>query len=126
MPTKEKVIVTGGAGFIGSHVVDGLVEKGYEIAVIDNLSTGRKENLNPRAKFIEADITDFSKIKDIFNAEKPEVVFHLAAQIDVRKSVEDPLADAKTNILGSINLINLALEHKIKKFIRLIKRWLII
>ena len=117
MPTKEKVIVTGGAGFIGSHVVDGLVEKGYEIAVIDNLSTGRKENLNPRAKFIEADITDFSKIKDIFNAEKPEVVFHLAAQIDVRKSVEDPLADAKTNILGSINLINLALEHKIKKFI---------
>jgi len=117
MANKEKVIVTGGAGFIGSHITDSLIEKGYNVVIIDNLSTGQKGNLNPQAKFIEADITDFAKIGEIFKLEKPEIIFHLAAQIDVRKSVEDPIADAKTNILGSINLIKWASENKIKKFI---------
>ena len=99
-----KVLVTGGAGFIGSHIVDRLVDEGYKVFVIDNLSTGKKENLNPKAKFYKADIQS-SKISQIFNKEKPRIIFHLAAQIDVRKSVKDPIADAKMNILGSLNLI---------------------
>jgi len=111
-----KILVTGGAGFIGSHVADKLIEKGHEVVIIDNLSTGRKENLNPQAKFIQADITDFPAIGKIFNEEQPEIVYHLAAQIDVRKSVADPLFDAQTNILGSLNLIQNSVNHKVKKF----------
>jgi UDP-glucose 4-epimerase len=99
-----KILVTGGAGFIGSHLVDKLIEKGYQVVVIDNLSTGKKENLNPKAKFYQADICD-PKISEIFQKEKPEIVFHFAAQIDVRKSVENPIDDANINILGSLNLI---------------------
>jgi UDP-glucose 4-epimerase len=99
-----KCLVTGGAGFIGSHLVDKLIKKGHEVVVIDNLSTGKKENLNPRAKFYKVDICD-SKISQIFKKEKPQIIFHYAAQIDVRKSVEDPIEDAKINILGSLNII---------------------
>ncbi len=99
-----KIIVTGGAGFIGSHLVDRLINEGYKVIVIDNLSTGKKENLNPKAKFYKIDIRS-PKIFEIFKKEKPEIVFHLAAQIDVRKSVEDPFESAKINILGSLNLI---------------------
>jgi UDP-glucose 4-epimerase len=99
-----KILVTGGAGFIGSHLVDKLIEKGHQVVVIDNLSTGKKENLNPKAKFYQADICD-PKISEIFQKEKPEIVFHFAAQIDVRKSVENPIDDANINILGSLNLI---------------------
>lgn len=112
-----KILVTGGAGFIGSHVADALIEKNHDVVIVDNLSTGQKENINPQAKFIEADITDFEKIKEIFEAEKPEIVYHLAAQIDVRKSVADPIFDAQTNILGSINLIKNSAENNVKKFI---------
>lgn len=111
------MIVTGGAGFIGSHISDALIESKHDVLIIDNLSTGQRENLNPKAKFIEADLTEFSKVSKIFEREKPEIVFHLAAQMDVRKSVEDPLFDAKNNILAGYNLINLAVEHKVKKFI---------
>jgi len=114
---NKRIVVTGGAGFIGSHITDLLIEKGCEVAIIDNLSTGQKENLNPKAKLYEIDITDFSKTREVFEKENPQVVFHLAAQMNVRKSVEDPMFDAKTNILGSINLINLALEKGIEKFI---------
>ncbi|MFZ5364311.1 MAG: NAD-dependent epimerase/dehydratase family protein, partial [Patescibacteria group bacterium] len=78
-----KVIVTGGAGFIGSHIVDALVSRGHRVVVIDNLSTGKKENINPKAKFYKADIRD-KKISDIFKKEKPQAVFHYAAQIDAR------------------------------------------
>lgn len=99
-----KIIVTGGAGFIGSHLVDRLINEGYKVIVIDNLSTGKKENLNPKAKFYKIDIRS-PKIFEIFKKEKPEIVFHLAAQIDIRKSVEDPFESAKINILGSLNLI---------------------
>ncbi|MFA6410998.1 MAG: SDR family oxidoreductase [Candidatus Buchananbacteria bacterium] len=111
-----KVLVTGGAGFIASHVVDALIEKGHEVLVVDNLSTGNKDNLNPKAKFLKLDITD-QKLADIFSAEKPEVVFHLAAQIDVRKSVADPVWDAKQNILGSINLLENCKNFGVKKVI---------
>lgn len=112
-----KIIITGGAGFIGSHIGDLLIKKGHDIVVLDNFSSGKKVNINPKAKIIETDINDFEGIRKIFEEEKPEVVYHLAAQIDVRKSVEDPVYDAKTNILSSINLINLSLKNQIKKFI---------
>ena len=112
-----KILVTGGAGFIGSHLVDLLIGKNHEVAIIDNLSTGRRENINPKAKFLEADITDFEKIEEIFQNEKPEVVYHFAAQIDVRKSVADPIFDAQTNILAGLNLINLAQKYGAQKFI---------
>ena len=99
-----KILVTGGAGFIGSHLVDRLIKEGHQVVVVDNLSTGKKENLNKKAKFYKIDICS-PKISQIFKKEKPEVVYHLAAQIDVRKSVEDPVRDADINILGSLNLI---------------------
>lgn len=99
-----KILVTGGAGFIGSHLTGKLIERGHQVKVIDNLSTGKKGNLNPGAKFYKIDIQN-PKISEIFKKEKPEIVFHFAAQIDVRKSVENPIDDAKINILGSLNLI---------------------
>jgi len=99
-----KILVTGGAGFIGSHLVDVLIERGHKIVVIDDLSTGKKENINKKAKFYKIDICS-PKIREIFKKEKPKICFHFAAQINVRKSVEDPLFDAKVNILGSLNII---------------------
>ena len=114
---NKKVLVTGGAGFIGSHVADRYIREGYNVVVLDNLSTGFKENVNPEAKFYLADITDRKKVREILEAEKPDYVNHHAAQMDVRKSVDDPLFDAKTNILGSINLIEESLRIGIEKFI---------
>jgi len=99
-----KCLVTGGAGFIGSHLVDRLIKEGHRVVIIDDLSTGKKENLNSKAKFYKIDICS-SKISQIFKKEKPEIIFHYAAQIDVRKSVENPVEDAKINILGSLNVI---------------------
>ncbi|MFA5021683.1 MAG: SDR family oxidoreductase [Patescibacteria group bacterium] len=111
-----KTLVTGGAGFIGSHIVDALIAKDHEVLVVDNLSTGNKNNLNPKAKFFKLDLTD-KKLADIFNEQKPEIVFHLAAQIDVRKSVADPVWDAEQNILGSINLLENCKNFGVKKII---------
>jgi len=111
-----KILVTGGAGFIGSHLVDRLIKEGHKVVVVDNLSTGKKENLNPKAKFYKADIRGL-KISQIFKKEKPEVVYHLAAQVDVRKSVENPIESAKVNILGSLNILENCKKFKIKKFI---------
>ncbi len=112
----SKILVSGGAGFIASHLTDKLIEKGHQVVVIDNLSTGKKENLNPKAKFYEADICN-SEIAQIFQEEKPEIVFHFAAQIDVRESVKDPIQDAKVNILGSLNLLQNCQKNGVKKFI---------
>jgi len=111
-----KFLVTGGAGFIGSHLVDRLIKEGHKVAVIDNLSTGRKENLNPKAKFYKIDICSY-RISQIFKKEKPEVVFHYAAQIDVRKSVKDPVEDAKINILGTLNILENCKKYNIRKVI---------
>ncbi len=113
----KKVLVTGGAGFIGSNVVDRLLKEGYSVVVLDNLSTGLKENINPDAKFYLADICDREKVKEIFEVEKPDYVSHHAAQIDVRKSVSNPIFDLKSNVIGSINLIEEALANGVKKFI---------
>lgn len=112
----SKILVTGGAGFIGSHVVDALVSQGNDVFIIDNFSTGKKENVNSQARIIDCDITSM-KIEKIFKDEKPEFIFHFAAQTDVRKSVADPMEDANINILGSINIIASAHKAGVKKII---------
>ena len=111
-----KSLITGGAGFIGSHLADLLAEKGDDVIVIDNLSTGDKKNLNPKAKFYQMDIRDRG-IKEVFQRERPEFVFHLAAKIDVRKSVEDPIEDADVNLLGSLNVLENAALCRARKVI---------
>jgi len=111
-----KILVTGGAGFIGSHVVDAYLGAGHEVVVIDNLSTGKRENLNPKAKFYEKDILDDS-IQQLLQDEKIEVVNHHAAQIKVKASLEDPYFDVKVNVLGSVLLLDLCRRAGVRKFI---------
>jgi len=111
-----KTLVTGGAGFIGSHVVDAFIKQGHDVVVIDNLSTGRKENINPLAKFIKMNIED-PKVLQVFEDEKFDVVDHHAAQMDIRLSVADPIFDATNNILGTINLLQASVKTHVKKFI---------
>lgn len=99
-----KILITGGSGFIGSHLVDALVERGDEVAIIDNLSSGQRENIahhesNASVHFYEADIRDTAKIQEIFRTFSPEAVFHLAAQINVRESIRDPKNDTEVNII---------------------------
>ena len=108
----RKAVVTGGAGFIGSQVADALIEKGLHVEIIDNLFTGKKENLPKEAVFHEVDIRD-SKIDSIFKSGKFDVMYHLAAQMDVRKSVADPAFDAEANILGGINLLQACKKHEV-------------
>ena len=112
-----KILVTGGAGFIASHLVDRLIADGHRVVVVDNLSAGRKENLNPKALFYEVDICDAVSLEEVFKKEKPEVVDHHAAHVNVRKSVEMPAYDANINILGSLNLCELSKKYQVKKFI---------
>jgi UDP-glucose 4-epimerase len=111
-----KILVTGGAGFIGSHVVDTFIANGHEVVVVDDLSTGRRSNLNPAATFYQIDIRS-DELAEVFEKEKPQIVDHHAAQMDVRRSVVDPLFDADVNVLGSIKLIELARQHKVERFI---------
>ena len=111
-----KILVTGGAGFIGSNVSDKFISLGHKVVIVDNLSTGFKENVHPKAKFYKADINS-KKIEQVFKDEKPEILCHHAAQIDVRKSVADPIFDAKVNIEGTLNLLNNCVKYKTKKVI---------
>ncbi|MBX5481074.1 MAG: SDR family oxidoreductase [Myxococcaceae bacterium] len=111
-----KILVTGGAGFIGSHVCDAFLEKGHEVLALDNLSSGRKENLDPKVRLIELDIRS-PEAAALIERERPEVICHLAAQMDVRRSVEDPRFDADTNILGFLNLLEAARRSGVKKVI---------
>ena len=107
-----RILVTGGAGFIGSHLVDALVERGDEVVVIDNLSTGRGENIADAiargATLIPADVTDLAAVERICSNAKPDRVFHLAAQVDVRVSVNDPGLDVRVNVEGTVNLLDAA------------------
>ncbi len=107
-----RALVTGGAGFIGSHLVDALVERGDEVEVLDDLSTGRRENLTGAleagAKLIEADVSDDTSVAGTIESRPPDVVFHLAGQIDVRVSVSDPFFDARLNVGGTINVLDAA------------------
>jgi UDP-glucose 4-epimerase len=112
-----KILVTGAAGFIGSHVADAYVNLGHEVVILDNLSRGSKRNLNPKCRFYQCDIRDQEDVEKIFLLEKPAIINHHAAQMDVRRGVREPFFDAQVNILGSINLIESALANGAKRFI---------
>ncbi len=112
-----KALITGGAGFIGSNLADRLFMEGFSVCVVDNLSSGFLRNVQKEIKLYLADIRDTEIINKIFEIEKPDYVFHLAAQIDVRLSVKNPIFDAATNILGGINLLEESVKQSVKKFI---------
>jgi UDP-glucose 4-epimerase len=112
----ETILVTGGAGFIGSHVVDQLLSKDYRVVVVDNLATGSLANLNKQAEFRQLDIRS-PQVHELIVQLKPKAIYHLAAQVSVRNSVEDPELDAAINILGSINLLQAAIKAKVAKVI---------
>ncbi|NLS75979.1 MAG: NAD-dependent epimerase/dehydratase family protein, partial [Chloroflexi bacterium] len=111
-----KILVTGGAGFIGSHVVDRFIAEGHDVVVVDNLSTGRRANLNPKATFYEMDLRS-PQLAEVFERERPEAIDHHAAQAEVRRSVADPVFDAEVNILGSLNLLQNAAKYGVRKAI---------
>jgi UDP-glucose 4-epimerase len=111
-----KVLVTGGAGFIGSHLVDRLILEGHEVVVVDNLATGKRRNINRAARFYKMDIQSW-RLERVFRNERPNVVMHLAAQMDVRKSVDDPMFDAQVNVLGTLNVLQQAVKHGVRKVI---------
>lgn len=111
-----KIMIAGGAGFIGSHITDLLIEKGHDIVIVDDLSNGKRENINPRAAFYHLSILD-GGLADIFRKERPEAVIHHAAQISVRDSVKDPLRDMEINIKGSVQLLEHCKDCQVKKII---------
>ena len=112
-----KILVTGGAGFIGSHLVDEALEEGYDVVTIDNLNNGKLENLNKDAKFYKVDIVDIDNLSLVFEKEKPDYVIHLAAQISLRESLKNPIYDAEQNILGSINILECCRKFNVKKVV---------
>lgn len=109
--------MTGGAGFIGSHIVDYLIKNKYKVVVVDNLSTGKEENINDLAVFYKVDITDFKGLENVFNVERPDYVMHHAAQISIQNSITNPILDADTNIIGTVNLLRCCVEFNAKKII---------
>ena len=111
-----KILITGGAGFIGSNVADGYLKEGHQVIVVDNLYTGKMENVNPSVKFYGSDIRS-RKIEKIIKEEKPDIINHHAAQMSVPASVEDPVFDADVNIRGLLNLLQNSVKYKVKKFI---------
>jgi len=113
---RKRFLVTGGAGFIGSHVVDALLARGGKVAVIDNLSTGRRENVNPGAAFYEMNIADWEKLDAVFREHRPDYVYHFAYHVIVPKSIEDPTLDMDS-IRGSLNVLRAAKTYQTKKII---------
>ena len=114
MGVKMKVLLTGGAGFIGSHLVDRLIDEGHDVVVVDNLSSGKEENINKKATFYKVDIRN-RELESVFQKELPDYVSHHAAQMDVRRSVSDPLFDAGVNVLGTINILQNCVRYKVRK-----------
>ncbi len=112
-----KILVTGGAGFIGSNLTDAYIAAGHDVAVLDDLSRGSVSNVNPRARLYKGDIRDRGSVEQVFSMEKPDAVNHHAAQIDVRRGVREPAFDASVNILGSITLLEAAVAHKVRRFV---------
>lgn len=111
----SKILVSGGAGFIGSNLVDSLIALGHQVVVLDNLFSGRKDYINPQARFYQVDIANQKEVAEIFSAENFSYVYHLAAQIDVRRSVDDPAFDNQVNVLGGLNILSNCLKYKVKK-----------
>ena len=112
-----RIVVSGGAGFIGSHIVDAYLEAGHDVAIVDDLSTGRAENINPGARFHRVDLRDRAAVAAVMAEERPEIVNHHAAQLDVRRSVADPAFDAEVNLIGLLNLIEAARPHALRRVI---------
>ena len=117
MPTRIKVLVTGGAGFIASHIVDALVGDGHEAIVVDDFSNGRSDRVNPLARVCQVDIADSDRLRDVFDREKPDVVNHHAAQTSVRRSMSGPEIDARVNIIGTINVLQNCVAHGVKRLV---------
>jgi UDP-glucose 4-epimerase len=116
-PCPATILITGGAGFIGSHIVDAYIDAGHNVIIVDDLSTGKKEHLNPKAKFYKVDLRDAKKLGAIIAKEKPTIVNHHAAQKSVTHSVADPVLDASVNIIGLINLLEAGRHYGLKKVI---------
>jgi UDP-glucose 4-epimerase len=114
--SQRSVLVTGGAGFIGSHIVDALVERNLQVLVVDDLSSGKRENVHPGAELSVLDIRSAETAR-VIEQRRPSTIFHLAAQMDVRRSTEDPAFDASINILGTLNLLNAAVKTGVDQFI---------
>jgi UDP-glucose 4-epimerase len=112
-----RILVTGGAGFIGSHIVDAFVAAGHQVAVVDNLNTGKLANLNPAASFFQVDIRDAAGLAQVFEQVQPEVISHQAALADVRGSLREPDIYAEVNVIGSIRLLEQARQHGVRKVI---------
>jgi len=112
-----KILVTGGAGFIASHCSEGFLRAGHSVVIVDDLSTGKRKNIPSGAKFFERDITDFPAMEQIMADERPDIIDHHAAQMDVRRSVREPLFDARVNILGALGLLELSVKYKVRKFL---------
>ena len=112
-----RVLVTGGAGFIGSNTVDRLIDEGHDVSVVDSLVTGFREHVHPKASFHQVDITDEAGLAGVFAAKRPQAVIHLAAQMDVRVSTREPVYDARVNILGSLSVIQCALDAGTRKIV---------
>src|SRR3990172_7110242 len=110
-----KILVTGGAGFIASHITDAFINEGHQVFVLDNLTSGFEKNVNSKATLIKSDICN-KELSDLFETEKFDVLNHHAAQMDVRRSVADPAFDANTNIIGTINLLQNCVKTGVKKF----------
>ena len=113
-----RILVSGGAGFIGSHTVDALIAAGgHEISIIDDLSAGKRGQINPRARFYQTDVRDAAAVRAMFERERPEILVHLAAQMDVRRSVADPAFDAQVNLVGFLNLIEAGRANGLRRVV---------
>lgn len=112
-----RMMISGGAGFIGGHIADALTEEGHEIAILDDLSSGEKSNIPDTAKFYEIDVTDSQSVQNAITEFQPEAICHQAAQMSVSRSVREPDFDANVNIMGLINVLKAATENGTKKFV---------
>jgi UDP-glucose 4-epimerase len=113
-----RILVTGGAGFIGSHTVDALIKADAgEVTILDDLSAGTRQQVNPKARLFQVDLRDAATVREIVARERPEVIYHLAAQMDVRRSVADPAFDAQVNVVGFLNLIEAARAHGLRRVV---------
>lgn len=111
------ILVTGGAGFIASHITDALIREKHRVSVVDNLSMGFQASVNPNASFYPADISDSDALEQVFKKERPEIVYHYAAKVDIRRSVTDPKFDAQVNLLGTLNILGMCLKYNVRKII---------